>query len=129
MRQDTHLRLRAAGHTVTQVTLTNLQFESMAGTVYGPCESFVSEMQPERRRLAHDERGWCKHDFKGWSHPCLTSDYPKCVGFVEGESWGKCYSVCTEENPTVWGELSVWGDSIAFELAPPRYQLSPFTHT
>ena len=106
---------------MTQVTLTNLQFESMAGTVYGPCESFVSEMQPKRRRLAHDERGWCKHDFDGSSHPCLTSDYPKCVGFVEGKSWGKCYSVCTEENPTVWGELSVWGDSIVFELAPSRY--------
>ena len=106
------------GHTVTQVTLTNLQFESMAGTVYGPCASFVPEVQPRRRRLAHAERGWCKNDFGGFSHPCLTSDYPKCVGFVEGQRWGKCWSACTTEgHPTVWAELSVWGDSIAFELA------------
>ena len=35
------------GHTVTQVTLTNLQFESMNdGTVYGPCASFVPGKQP-----------------------------------------------------------------------------------
>jgi hypothetical protein len=93
------------GHTVTQVTLTNLQFESMAGTVYGPCASFVPEIQPP---------GWCKKDFGGVANPCLSPDYPKCIGFVEGQSWGRCWSVCTN---SVWGELSVWGDSIAFELA------------
>ena len=105
---------------MTQVTLTNLQFESMNdGTVYGPCASFVPEKQPSGRRLAHvSGRGFCKHDFGGTAHPCLTPDYPECRGFREGVRWGQCWSACTSEvNPNLWLELSVWGDSIAIELA------------
>ena len=114
------VRLRAQGHTVTQVTLTNLQFESVNdGTVYGPCASFVPEKQPSGRRLAHDTgRGLCNQNFGGSSHPCRTSDYPECRGFEQGVRWGECWSVCTSEgNPNLWLELSAWGDSIAFELA------------
>ena len=84
------VRLRAQGHTVTQVTLTNLQFESVNdGTVYGPCASFVPEKQPSGRRLANDT-GWglCNQNFGGSSHPCLTSDYPECRGFEQGVRGG-----------------------------------------
>ena len=61
----------------------------------------------------------CNQDYGGASHPCPSADFPDCVGFVQGSSWGKCWSVCTATgaHPNLWGELSVWGDSIAFELA------------
>ena len=106
------------GHTVTQVTLTGLQFQSVvSGNIYGPCESFVAEQQ-SGRRLAHDtNNGRCNQNFGGASHPC-PADFPECVGFVQGQGWGQCWSTYTAGgHPNLWGELSVWGDSIAFELA------------
>ena len=99
------------GHTVTQVTLTNLQFEGMDGTIYGPCASFV----PKR-----GERGICRTDFGAptYTRPCPTSRNPQCVGFVPGQKFGDCWSVCRAGgHPNLWGELSVWGDLITFELA------------
>ena len=61
----------------------------------------------------------CNQDFGGASHPCPSADYPACVGFVSGSGWGKCWSVCTAAgaHPNLWGELSLWGDSLGFELA------------
>ena len=106
------------GHTVTQVTLSGLEFQSpTSGNIYGPCESFVAQQQTGRR-LAHDRGlGRCNQDYGGASHAC-PSNYPDCVGFVPGQSWGQCWSTCTAPgHPNLWGELSVWGDSIAFEVA------------
>ena len=106
------------GHTVTQVTLTGLEFQNMvSGNIFGPCDSFVAEQQ-SGRRLSHDtNQGRCNQNFGGASHACGAS-HPECLGFVQGVSWGQCWSVCTAGgHPNVWGELSVWGDSIAFELA------------
>ena len=106
------------GHAVTQVSLTGMEFQNVvSGAIYGPCESFVAEQQ--RRRLAHDTgQGRCNQNYGGASHGCTSADYPECIGFVQGQSWGQCWSSCTAAgHPTVWGELSVWGDSIAFELA------------
>jgi hypothetical protein len=116
------------GHAVTQVTLTGIEFQSAtSGGVYGPCESFVSSQQSSDdfaaavgRRLTHRASlHHCNQDYGGASHPCPSSAYPKCVGFVQGSGWGKCWSECTAAggHPNLWGELSVWGDSIAFELA------------
>ena len=116
------------GHTMTQVTLTGIEFQSAtSGGVYGPCESFVSSQQSSDdfaaavgRRLTHRASlHHCNQDYGGASHPCPSSAYPKCVGFVQGSGWGKCWSECTAAggHPNLWGELSVWGDSIAFELA------------
>ena len=44
--------------------------------------------------------------------PRVTHARPTC-------RWGKCYSVCTAAggHPNLWGELSVWGDSISLEVA------------
>ena len=116
------------GHAVTQVSITGLEFQSPStGKVYGPCGSFTSTMQTDAsfqaawsgRRLAHHSGHHCNEDHGGGSHPCPSADYPKCVGFVQGSGWGKCWSVCTAVggHPNLWGELSVWGDSISFELA------------
>ena len=115
------------GHAVTQVTLSGLEFQSAtSGGVFGPCESFSPEQQSDAafaaavgRRLTHTSNHHCNQDHGGASHPCPSSDFPNCVGFVQGASWGKCYSVCTASgaHPNLWGELSIWGDSVAFELA------------
>ena len=115
------------GHTVTQLSLTGLEFQRQtSGGVYGPCESFVPEQQSSAsfaasvgRRLSHITNHHCNQDYGGTSHPCPSADYPACVGFVQGSGWGKCWSVCTAAggHPNLWGELTVWGDSIAFELA------------
>ena len=70
----------------------------------------------------------CNQD-TGNSWPCVGSNpdrtvdegstiYTDCVGFVSGASWGQCYSECTSSGQNnLWGELSVWGDSVVFELA------------
>ena len=106
------------GHTVTQVTLTGLQFQGMvSGNIYGPCESFVAEQQSGRRLAHHTNNGRCNQNFGGASHAC-PADFPECVGFVQGQGWGQCWSTCTAGgHPNLWGELSIWGDSMAFELA------------
>ena len=121
------LGLVRQGHAMTQVTLTNLEFQSAtSGGVYGPCETFVSTQQSNSdfaaavgRRLTHNTGHHCNQDYGGASHPCPSADYPTCVGFVQGSGWGKCWSVCTAAggHPNLWGELSVWGDSIALEVA------------
>jgi len=107
------------GHAVTQVTLSRLEFQSASdGSVYGPCSSFVSTKDPANNNCNCNTCG---------SWPCVgtggagyvdRSPYTDCRGFVQGSSWGRCWTVCTDESANnVWGELSVWGDSIAFELA------------
>lgn len=111
------------GHTMTQLTLTGLEFQSVqSNSVYGPCASFVPASQQSGRRLAHETgQGRCASNYAadgGGNHPCLSANYPECQGFVQGSSWGQCWSTCTAGgHPNLWGELSMWGDSIAFELA------------
>jgi len=117
------------GHTVTQLTLSGLEFQSeSSGGVFGPCETFVAARQPDAsfaaavgagRRLDHATNHHCNQNHGGASHPCPSADFPSCVGFVQGSGWGSCYSVCTAAgaHPNLWVELSVWGDSIALEIA------------
>ena len=102
---------------------------------WGACWSVCTEMgtAPRPRRLVNKkdpEDVNCNCDSCG-SWPCVgTNDanppqsvdrtpYTECQGFVSGESWGKCYDPNTwlEIPGDLWGELSVWGDSIVFELA------------
>ena len=94
------------GHTVTQLTLTGLTWHNaQTGAELGPCGTFT----PQRMTSSPNCNG-------SPSWPCPSS-YPDCQGFVQGQSWGKCYSACSFTMPNVWAELSIWGDSIAFELA------------
>ena len=71
------------------------------------------------RQLTHTTGHHCNQDYGGASHPCPSADFPRCVGFVPGSGWGKCWSVCTASgaHPNLWVEVSVWGDSISAELA------------
>ena len=99
------------GHAVTQLTLSALQFEDSSGGLFGPCGPFVSHKDPAN--------GNC-NGASNWPCPSTSggSQYTSCVGFVQGSSWGKCWNECTDTgSPEVWGELTVWGDSISFRLA------------
>ena len=47
----------------------------------------------------------CKQNYGGASHPC-PAEYPECVGFVEGQGWGQCWSTCNATgHPNLWGEV------------------------
>lgn len=96
------------GHSVTQVTLTGLEFQDSQGNVYGPCGTFVSEKDPSNSNCNGFPPNTCDDPL-----------YPTCLGFVQGQSWGKCWSECRAvgAHPELWGELTIWGDSISFELA------------
>ena len=107
------------GHAVTQVTLSGLEFQSASdGSVYGPCSTFVSEKDPLSQNCNCNTCGSWPCVGTNPNGPVDRSPYTDCRGFVQGNSWGRCWTVCTAEGSNnVWGELSVWGDSIAFEIA------------
>jgi hypothetical protein len=43
---------------------------------------------------ANPDNANCNRDFGGASWPCLAAAFPSCEGFVQGSSWGRCWSVC-----------------------------------
>eukprot|EP00812_Abedinium_dasypus_P012037 NODE_556_length_1482_cov_232.718991.p1 GENE.NODE_556_length_1482_cov_232.718991~~NODE_556_length_1482_cov_232.718991.p1 ORF type:complete len:400 (-),score=97.21 NODE_556_length_1482_cov_232.718991:176-1375(-) len=113
--QFVQIGLVRQGHAVTQIIVTALEWQDpTTGDTYGPCNSFVAEKDPD---------GTNCNGYANW--PC-PDDYPDCVGFVQGSSWGKCYTVCTDTSvPELWLEVSMWGDSIALQLAwDGNYSLS-----
>ena len=93
---DTFVRagLVRQGHAMTHIALYDLEFRDVStGSVYGPCAGFTAVKQPNSPNC------------NGFSNfPCSDPNYPACVGFVSGQSWGKCYSQCTASgaNPDLW---------------------------
>jgi hypothetical protein len=94
-------------------------FTSAPNVMDAPTFTLPPNATGTARRLTHNTNHHCNQDYGGASHPCPSAAYPKCVGFVQGSGWGKCWSECTASggHPNLWGELSVWGDAINFELA------------
>ena len=84
------------GHAVTQLTVSALQFENSAGTMYGPCSAFTPAIDPDPTQNNPDPivsgqsgpsfprnnpKGNCNQDYGGGaSWPC-GADYPK-VGLI-----------------------------------------------
>ena len=78
------------GHAVTQLTVSALQFENSAGTMYGPCSAFTPAIDPDPKQndpkgrnpsLRNNPKGNCNQDYDGGaSWPC-GADYPK-VGLI-----------------------------------------------
>lgn len=99
------------GHAVTQVTLSGLEFQSASdGTAYGPCSTFVSKQDGSGTKCYQDSQCGITNE--------NGPDYTKCCGAWPGIRFGSCWTECNAQGlNNVWGELSVWGDSIAFELA------------
>eukprot|EP00944_MAST-04C_sp_MAST-4C-sp1_P014927 g14927.t1 len=91
------------GHTVTQISITGLTWhDSETGKIMGPCASFVPQVNSSLK---------CN----GINVKCSDS-HPNCVGFIQGQKWGKCYTVCSSPLPTLWAEMSIWGDQVGVEL-------------
>jgi len=95
------------GHAVTQLSLTALEWQSATtGVKMGPCGTFVAKKDPSNTNC------------NGHSNNPCPGEYPTCVGFVQGSSWGKCYSKCNDSGtPNFWAEVSMWGDSVNMEFA------------
>ncbi|GMH73712.1 hypothetical protein TL16_g06263 [Triparma laevis f. inornata] len=94
------LGLVRAGHTVTQVTATNLNWLSVSSElVLIASSTYVLILTPTRP--------------SGLNNPCPET-YPTCVGFVSGSSWGKCELQCSDDQ--FWLEVDVWPDSVGFLL-------------
>ena len=100
------------GHVVTQVTLSSLVFHDEKGLLFGPCSQFQPVVDPNPTSSDNGSPN-CNGSPK-WG--CTNPTYPKCVGFVQGSSWGKCHSICTAAEPTMWMEVSAWGDSLSIRL-------------
>ena len=99
------------GHVMTQLTLTSLDFYDSTLRLFGPCAGFTRVKDPNYELKVNGNQ-----NCNGAGQNICRSAYPDCVGFVQGVSWGRCYSVCTAASATLWGEINVWGDSIALSL-------------
>ena len=120
-----HAGLVRQGHAVTQVILTGLEFQDAnSGKDIANCDSFVPRRQSgaafraalNGRRLTHETWHHCTADYGGGGgHACPSAEFPECRGHVPGKDWGKCWSAC--QQVPLWAEVSLWGDSIAIELA------------
>jgi len=113
------------GVTMTQISVTALEWrDSTTSELLGPCAGFVptEETAPWGAWPSSISRsrssGNCNQNYGGGSWPCL-SQFPKCVGFVQGLGWGSCYDECLTEggDTELWVEISVWGDSVSLVVA------------
>jgi hypothetical protein len=101
------------GHVVTQLTLSSLEFHDAEGGLYGPCAGFEPVLDPNPE-LQLNENANCN----GFGNNACRTEYPDCVGFVQGSSWGRCYSVCEAPGvPAMWAEVTAWADTVSLRLA------------
>jgi hypothetical protein len=101
------------GHTMTQITITTLEWKNQeTGKPFGECENFEAEQDPD------DPKCHSNYDGDGGTYDC-SENYPDCLDYVQGVSWGHCYSICDADDvpSEIWIEASVWGDSISLRLA------------
>eukprot|EP00756_Hemistasia_phaeocysticola_P063445 Hpha_TRINITY_DN6911_c0_g2::TRINITY_DN6911_c0_g2_i1::g.139589::m.139589 len=94
------VQLVRQGATMGHFLVTSLHFEDAStGKLLGPCNDFVPQKDPTNTNCH--------------STPMCPAGYPVCVGFVQGKSWGKCYTECDSSSvPKIHGEVVVWPDAI-----------------
>jgi hypothetical protein len=86
------------GHVVTQLTLSSLLFHDAEGGLFGPCADFEPMLDPYPE-LQESGDARCN----GAGATVCREEYPDCVGFKQGSSWGNCYSICEAPGvPQIW---------------------------
>ena len=81
-KSNAKVQLVRQGHAVSHILATDLEWD-------------VPVIQCEDIQEPRSNRGNvnCNQNFGSTSHPCIA-EYPECRGFIQGSSWGKCWSPC-----------------------------------